>query len=36
LKEVGGLRVFPNKLHCFCTFDKKQNPKGYKKEEEKL
>ena len=24
------MRTFSNKLHCFCTFEKAQNPKGYK------
>jgi len=36
LEDPHGVRSFPNKLHCFCTFDKKNNPKGYKDEEKKL
>lgn len=30
------MRTFSNRLHCFCTFEKAQNPKGYKEDEKKL
>jgi len=29
-------KIFPNTLHCFCTFDMKANAKTYKEMERKL